>query len=369
MRALTLLLLVACSGPDETTDNEPLTEADRIATFEAFGPHAVAYRERSVTYTDPTGGERTFRLGLWYPTTANSGATASFAGPRAPKDVWLEGAPEHGPWPIWLFSHGHQGNHDNTSRQLAHAASHGWVAIAPEHTGNTLADGSVRTTELYLQRITDSSAALDDVLRDDASLGGVTDEIFGTGHSFGGYSMFPLAGAGWDVDHWDRECAGSNSSDFCSTWTPTLAALFRAGATDDRIAAFATLSGGNYDQLRDGGLALVDRPLLQVSGALDGSVSNEGSSDPIWAALPAGNKLRVDLAHGDHQTYTDFAATASGIIPGTHPDVIEAERGYRILDIYLHAFAAAHVLGETDGLAAILDGSLEIDPDVTHSTK
>ncbi|MCB9680669.1 MAG: hypothetical protein H6733_04285, partial [Alphaproteobacteria bacterium] len=307
-RLLLIALLVGCAGGtdvdavDTDSDTPAPTTEDRVATYAADGPHYVASTVWTVTYADPaSGADRSLRVTAWYPTPVNDSPRVRFTGPHAATDVQDDVAPATGPWPLILFSHGHQGNMDNVSHLMRHFATHGWVAVAPEHTGNTLADGDNRDTEIYVQRSYDVSAVLDDVLGDDDRFGGLDGRVFGTGHSFGGYTVFTLAGASWDVDYWDTACTDGSTDAFCSTWSTDLADLMRAGAADDRIAAFASLSGGNWGQIRETGFATLDMPLMQFSGGLDGSVTNEGSSDPIWRDLAAGDKVRVDIAHGDHQ--------------------------------------------------------------------
>ncbi|MCB9664839.1 MAG: hypothetical protein H6732_12060 [Alphaproteobacteria bacterium] len=390
MHRLLPLLLAACAvdaskdaddtdpgtdtdGPDvdpaDADGDGTVTAAEWVAFFEVPGPHDVGFRLTEFTYADPTtDAPRTLRLSLWFPTDATGAQYATFTGPLAPDDVLLDPVAADGTFPLAVFSHGHQGDMDNCAHVMTRMASHGWVVAAPEHTGNTLKDGGGRTTEIYVQRPFDVSATLDHLLQADPLAPQLDGRVYATGHSFGGYTTFLVAGAGWDVDHWDPICQGSSSDPFCSTWSPKLTALMRQGASDDRVLAAATLSGGNWGQLREAGLATVDRPLLQLSGALDGSVTNDGSSDPIWRDLPAGDKVRADLAHGDHQSYTDFAGAGAGIIPGTSRDALEGQRSLRLVEVYLLAFGAKHVLAR-EGLDPVLDGTLVVDEDVTLSTK
>lgn len=369
-RAVLLGVFAGCAPVEEPEELPAPTAEERVEAFAAPGPYRVGYRETSVTYDDPVSeAERTLRVGLWYPTDDTSGRPMQWLGPHSPDDVLLETAAAPGPHPLFMFSHGHRGDIDNATHLMAHAASHGWVVAAPEHTGNTLSDGEERDTETYVQRPGDVSATIDALLADDSELGGLDGRIFATGHSFGGYTMFPLAGSGWDVDWWGASCADGLEDDFCSTWSPHLVAQMEAGKADDRIGAFATMSGGNWGQLREAGLATTSAPLLLISGALDGSVSNEANSDLAWRDIPAGHKMRVDIGHGDHQTYTDFADSLPGILPGTSADALDADRGYRVLYVHLLAWASSHVLGKTEGLSDILDGTLVVDDDLTLSWK
>ena len=43
-------------------------------------------------------------------------------------------------YPVIVHSHGWEGHAGNSAFMMRHFASHGWVAVAPDHTGNTLTD-------------------------------------------------------------------------------------------------------------------------------------------------------------------------------------------------------------------------------------
>jgi predicted dienelactone hydrolase len=381
-----LALLVACTDPVDDknpTDTDtgtapaevvvqdlPTEEADWIALLEARGSWNIGTMESSTTYDDPvTDAPRTLRLVYWYPTEDEGLPAAVYGGPQSATDAQIDATVADGPFPVMIFSHGYQGEVDNGTNLMAWFASHGWVVVAVEHTGNTTLDGPDAGSETLAQRHMDVSIALDHALDGDEMAAHTSpDHIFGTGHSFGGYTMFGVAGATWDVDRWEAECAAGASGRICSTWSSDIADELRGDLSDDRIGAFATYCGGNHETYGEG-LGTVDKPLLQVSGALDGSVPNETQSDLIWNDLPAGDRIRVDLAHGDHQLATDFTNLAPGIIPGTHPDALSWERSYRITRIYTGAFAYHHLFGATEGLEGILDGTTVIDDDVTFSSK
>jgi hypothetical protein len=362
VRALSLVLALvgACTpadGPSDDTDvdTDPADEAAWLDVLTADGDGRVGYTETSVTYDDEaTGAPRTLRLVVWYPTADTTGTAAGFTGPRAPTDVLQDATPLPGPYPLALFSHGHQGDVDNVGALMAWFARHGWVAAAVEHTGNTLADGDQRTAPIYVQRPHDVSAALDQLLDRDAAWKARLDgRVFQFGHSFGGYTTCVVAGATWEVDAIQAHCETVTTNE-CDGLDDTILGMMRAGASDPRPSAFATLSGGDAD-LTDA--STIDRPTLVMIGDTEGT----SNIDAYWSELPAGN-LRVDIVHGDHQTYTDFAQLGGGVIPGTSPDAVAWDRGWRIVRAYVGAHAWKHVLGK-DGLDGILDGSVVVDAD------
>jgi predicted dienelactone hydrolase len=358
--------LTACQGtPDDAEDTDvaaadPATPEAWIDALAAAGPYQVGFRETSVTYTDKLGQERTLRVDVWYPTNATSGAEASYLGGAIPAPgIWLEAEPAPGEFPLVLFSHGHQGGAENLSRTFDHMVTHGWVVVAPEHTGNTTFDLGERDTQIYWRRPTDVSATLDHVLGADPISAHLDGRILAVGHSFGGYTMWPLAGASWDVDDMLAKCV-TDPDGLCSTWTDDDEAIFRAGAADDRIQAFATLSSGDFDRFNAVGVGTVDRPMMLVTGDLD--EGNPEKTAQYWDALPDGTYVRATLAHGDHQSYGDYAGSTS--IPGTHPDHLDGDRSRRITEVLLGAWGAREVLGKSN-LDGVLDGSVEIDADLT----
>ena len=154
-----MVLLTACRlSPSPIDDTAIPKSTHALAGLTLTGPHAVGYRQSEVRYPDPTTGRlRTLRLALWYPSLDESGESATYLDVFEDADVWIGASHAPGPWPLALFSHGHQGYAENSSFLMAHLASHGWVVAAPDHTGNTTFDGASRTSAIYLQRPRDDS--------------------------------------------------------------------------------------------------------------------------------------------------------------------------------------------------------------------
>lgn len=353
-----LLLLLACQGGEEPEEQVPV---DPVAWAADPGEYGVGYRVSSVTYDAPAGtGERTLRLALWYPTEATGGREVRYQGLFAAPGVQDAPPPAPGRYPLAVFSHGHQGYAESVGVLMAHLAGRGWIVAAPDHTGNTTFDSPDRQTEIYFQRPADISATIDHLLRGDEPDLGIEPQVFGIGHSFGGYTMLALAGAAYDVDALEVECQ-TPSSGICATWSPAYAEQLRAGARDTRLAGVALLAAGDFDRFGGAGIAEIGVPVLQLTGGLDHG--NADDMDRLWAALPA-PAWRSHLAHGGHQAWTDFAGIA-GI--DTDPAVLPAERSQRVGKVYVTAFAEL-VLGE--GTAdAVLDGSAPVDEDVTVSVR
>jgi predicted dienelactone hydrolase len=334
-----LLALLACNGPEDTDTVDLATE------LTSPGPHSVGYRESSVTW----GDGRELRLALWYPSDDETGAPTRYDGVFEAPGVFLDaGVAEGGPFPLVVFSHGHQGYAENSSFLMRHLASHGWVAAAPDHTGNTTFDGSDRTTDIYWQRPMDISAVLDHLegLSGDPLAGRLAAPYVLIGHSFGGYTVHALSGATYSEEA--LAACTTDESPFCSTMDADQEALFRAGFEEDRFAAAVSMAPGDLDLFGQAGLGSVDIPVLFSDGTLDA-----GEKDEIWAGLARDGNLRLQLQGGGHQTFTDF----SGILEDMD-GLIEAEEGFRILDAYVLAWAR-RAQGDT-AVDAVLSGEIAI---------
>lgn len=107
-----------------------------------------------------------------------------------------------GPFPLILFSHGNNGIRIQSFFFAAHLASHGFVVVTPDHHGNNFEDGfnGIIDPDSAINRPLDMSFLIDEFLTFNALSGnffeGAIDpaRIGLSGHSFGGYTTFALAG-------------------------------------------------------------------------------------------------------------------------------------------------------------------------------
>ena len=341
--------LVAC-GPAE----------DLLQTLPESGPYGVGYRETSLTYTESlTGEERTLRVALWYPTEDTWGVPVRYQGLYEAPDVWADAAPAVAERPLALYSHGHRGYAEASGRLMHHLASHGWIGVAPDHTGNTTFDDWTRTTESFFVRHHDLTAVLDWLeAGGDPLAEQLTGQVLGIGHSFGGYTQLGTGGAAFAVDALLEECAaGEEHAEFCSNMTEAYEAGFRSGFEEDRIQAVVSMASGNWEMYRDG-LGQVDVPVVHMTGGKD--ERSASSNDRIWEDLAGDLDLRVHMPDAGHLTFCDVA----GSDPDP-PEVMEREAGWRVVEAYTLAYGRYHVLGD-DAVAPVLDGETPIDADAVE---
>lgn len=318
-----VLLLLACAADPEPTPTELA-----LALAEP-GPYGVSYSTRTLLWDSPLG-PRELHLASWAPSPApNSGLDyrdlVESAG--ASKDSTLA----EGRFPLAVFSHGHQGYAEVSAFLMEHLASHGFVVLAPDHTGNTLFDGPDRQTSIYWQRPMDLSAALDwaEAPGDDALAGHIGEGVVVLGHSFGGYTVHALAGAVYSEARL-AACAGEgDGTPFCDGFTPADAAIFAEGLGDDRVQAVASLAPGDFALFGAEGLGAIGAPVLHALGSADAG----GDALDIWEALNRAGNLLLWLEGAGHQAFTDFAGNLE-------PEAtLEPAEGWRLIRAYTLAWA------------------------------
>lgn len=342
-----LLALLACTGTKDSNSSPDTGTIDPVSYLTAPGPWNVGYTTETVTYNAPDG-TRSLRLAIWYPTAQESGDKPGylFLDPAMPVIDGASTVDES--FPLVVFSHGHQGFAENSAFLMQHLASHGLVVAAPDHTGNTTSDGSDRTTEIYYQRPLDISAVLDYFESETGKLAGLTKgPVVALGHSFGGYTIFALAGGQYSSAMLDF-CETDTSDPFCSTMDADKRARFEAGFLEPRIAAFMPMAAGDFDKFEAEGLGVITAPVLHMTATEDQGPGSE--ADDIWNALSKPGSERVILDGAGHQSFTDFADLLEQV-------TLDAQDGFDIVNGYGLAFVES---AQGKDWASVLSGELSL---------
>ena len=197
-----------CSaGPDHAPDPAQL------------GPFTVGVRTEVFSSVNQRGEERLLRTEIWYPGIPGTGIPEPFdydLYEQAPDEVkammegveiptitveayeGMEPAVDYGPYPLVIFSHGAYGIRFQSVFLTVFLASHGYVVVAPDHTGATLfeliLDGydMVNISESAFDRLIDGDFLIDHFIErthisEDFFAGMIDPHNVGfTGHSFGG---------------------------------------------------------------------------------------------------------------------------------------------------------------------------------------
>lgn len=321
------------------------------------GPFAVGYRSFDHTYT-PVGHTepRTIHVSVWYPTLLSEGPIGRYSGISVDRDV-IADAPlaasiyEGGSYPVHVYSHGDRGWGGTSAFLMRRFASHGWVAVAPDHTGNTLTGNlDPRPPWLYYVRSTDVTAALDFVgaLPSGDPLSGVLalDAVIASGHSFGTHTMWASAGATFDVPSFE--------ADPCGTCTEEELVAFADGVGDPRIVGIIPMAGAiNRRFFGDTGHESVSVPILSMSGTADPVGADVQFT--TTAPLPV---TWIDIEGACHQF---FALGCEGDEPLDEDTIVG---GFAL------AFARRHVLGDDSSqVTEILDGSRVLSARVHFMTR
>ena len=215
MRALWLaLMLTACGSKDENADAGPSAGADQVSGWtpaDQPGPFTAGTAES--TFVGRTGVE--MNVQVWYPSMSEDDDLHRYDALLAFNAVDTPEPACSSTRPVLAFSHGNQGMRWQSPFLVEHLVSHGFVVVAPDHTGNTVFDyDRSRMPEVTFRRPFDVIDAVDwlygtapDLV---PGLGDCLDEADGyavSGHSFGGYTATALGGARFDQAAIEEYCA------------------------------------------------------------------------------------------------------------------------------------------------------------------
>ncbi len=356
--------VAADAAVDAAADATATGRADLTWPPDQTGPYHVGYRTFPLTYVPaPDGVTRTIQVSVWYPTNDATGTPAVYfaALPVPEPDVFQDAslAPPVDPagYPVHEFTHGHLGFAGSAPYMVRHFASHGWVVIAADHTGNTLVDNAgPRPPAIYWWRQTDDEACLNwlETLPPSDPLYGKarTEKVFLSGHSFGSTDVWSLVGVPYDMARITANCAAGTSTIDCSA---VALAKYKAGFHDARIVGAAQLAGGvDAAVFAPDAPTAATLPLLVMTGTAD----TDHPSAPLWDPLPHG--WWVEIAGACHQTF--------GL--GDCAPPMTADVGTPIVWTYTLALARRAVLGDSGAaVSAILDGAQVVSPLATLHKK
>jgi predicted dienelactone hydrolase len=325
----------------------------RYADPRELGPHTVGHRLYELT--DAARDDRHLRTEVWYPATPDAAEVASptfydfqFFGLGLTSPVALDDAPvanELG-FPLIVFSHGSGGVSFQSTPLMEMLASHGFVVISPNHTGNTTNDVLGGTsTPFYVtaeNRPRDVSFLIDWMLarnldpEDEFYLKVNPDRIGVTGHSFGGFTAL-VAASGYHV--------------------PSRGIAVEA---DPRVKAIAPIAPAS-DLISDADLLTIDVPVMLLSATLDDTTPIETDTTRPWALLTTRPFYRVDIIDAQHLAFANACDIADALlefgvreadvaflVPGYYetcgPAALPIEIPRRLTNLYVTAFFKKHLL-------------------------
>lgn len=345
----------------EVAEDGSVTEGETLPAFATKGPYYAGYRVVEWTYDLPGLEEpRTIEIGLWYPTEVAEGEVIKWGGLLEEEDLYggapVIELPDGETFPVRVYTHGDKGLMGDSSNTSEFFASHGWVTIAPNHTGNTLLDYIMpRPAWMFYARPWDVTQALNfmETIEGDPLSGKLKlDEVVLMGHSYGGYTGYGLAGASFDTVMIEEACQGGEGP-LNGPCTEEQVAQFSTSVADPRVIAYAPLDGGNQDMYGEAGVQGISMPMLQMYAISPEGDAHKGS-EAYWSWLQDHNMVRVGILGGCHIGFT------LGFCEG-----ISDEENFGIIHAYLMAFSNHVLLGtQTEESIGLLLGDWTVSEKV-----
>lgn len=294
------------------------TEAPAEIELVGFGEYEVGVQ--TITIDDPAG-ERPLTVDVWFPIADGADATVPhryvylptvyYESPNAFSATADAIAP--GPFPLVVYSHGSGGLRYIHSAYTEALASHGYVVVAADHTGNTalerISGADIPPEVTAYNRPNDVRRLIDAFIDPSHPAAGAyagqidAEQIAVTGHSLGGYTSIAIA-TGISNEVGDL-------------------------APDDRVDAIIPLAPASGPTLlSDELLSSIDVPLMVVVGTDDITTPVDPNVTRIWDLSTVAPAYRVELVAGEHETFTDICAYQDQVplrdgVPQVVVDLIE----------------------------------------------
>jgi predicted dienelactone hydrolase len=331
-----------------------------------FGPFPVGIR--TLALADPTrpaangDGPRPVVTELYYPSTPAAVAgverdLVTVLGLEITEiPAYRDVARAPGTFPLVVFSHGNNGIRIQSTFFATHLASHGFVVASPDHHGNTFVDTLVGITdpEPATNRPLDMSFLIDTLIAMSADpetvVGGAIDaqRIGASGHSFGGYTVFALAGG---------------SSPFGTF-------------TDTRVKAI--LPQAPASPFPDSFFAGITIPTLILGGSIDETTPFPTQQEHPFENLPAGLALvgLGEIIGGGHFTFSDFCevprdllAFLGGFDEACEPRHLPWRHAHDIVNFLSLNFFNATLNADAEALARLAPEELAGIEDLVYRTR
>lgn len=319
---------------------------------------------------DEAGEPRMLRVEVWYPATAAAGEL-----PRDEYDLLDEAPPdvaatltgvsttsiaqaaardaeprlELAPYPLVVFSHGNGGLRFQNFSIAAHLASHGFMVVAPDHTGDTTWEaigsglGVGEVLQSFPEREGDLPFVAEATVETTGPLAGMADpERWAImGHSFGGSMSLALTEANAGVEPDSR---------------------FRVAVPMTPAASLLPLFGYAPSRSRV--------PTLILAAKRDGTLSFENEQLRAYEEIPTPKAMAAVIEAG-HFSYTDLCrpelqelAQALGedvgniLSDGCGSDFIDPTRMLDIQRWLITSFLDGHLRESSQGMQALAPSAL-----------
>lgn len=359
-RVFTLLLVIITLGACADGSDRKLIEPSESAGVP--GPFGVGHS--TFTAIDELRENRSLNVDVWYPVDSEdwqpSPVTAYLLGGMFPLEsaVAVEDLPvsKRADQTLLVFSHGYRGTNTQSVALMEALASHGFIVLSPEHTGNSQSDQSDSFDEAAANRVPDVSFLIDTMIernqtRGDAFHNRLDEGRIGVlGHSFGGMTAIGAA-AGW---------AGAGAD-------PRVAAIVPISSVIDLTLQSDSRTGPNAGFTPDQ-LAAITVPVMLMGGTEDTNVLIENNAIAFVQLVNSPAVYRVDIIGATHTHFAYVCAIGDlliglGLTPDLWPgigaedlnepyevtcgeDALPIGEATRLQNLFIVSFFRRHLLGE-----------------------
>lgn len=344
------------------------------------GPFGVGHT--SFTAIDALRDNRMLEVEVWYPVDADDRrdsplTTYPLAGPigmessLAVDDLPVSARPNQN---LLVFSHGLGGISIQSVKLTEALASHGFIVISPEHTGNAQNSNTQTFNEAAISRVPDVSFLIDTMLErsqdgDDMFYNRIAETKVGViGHSFGGMTALGMA-AGW---------AGAPPDSRVEAIVPISAVIRPELQKDDR-------SGEAYAGFSSQQLANISVPTMLVGGTDDTDVFIENNSIAFTEITNAPRVYQLNIVGANHNHFAGVCDIGNLLIElgigqdswpaigaaelidpyasACGPDAFPIEKVSRMQNLYAVAFFRRHLQDDERYDAYLSEDNADSEPD------
>jgi predicted dienelactone hydrolase len=229
-------------------------------------------------------------ISTWFP-SSDTGAEETWYGGD---DWWNQGESYTDvtpacdePRPVIVHSHGDSSLSWEMYYLAEFLATHGWITVAPDHTGNTAYDNTEPFETLLVRRPLDIQSTYDWLLDQNAdpesALYGCVDPDAGyvtTGFSFGGYTAYANGGAALNDE------MGQPTVDY----------------SDPRVRAIITYAPWDGFYAITSGTSQITVPVMTIGGQMDETLGTQYIL--LFAPIESTPRLLGDIDRGGHLSFT-----------------------------------------------------------------
>ena len=360
-------------------------DSQSAASPDALGPFAVGHT--SFDPVETMRGDRPLLVDAWYPVDPADAQTSPLTeyflveGLGLPSEVAVDELPVSGRsgQTLLVFSHGYQSIHIQSFGLMEALASHGFIVISAEHTGNAQASPTDSFDEAAANRVPDVSYLIDMMFArnldpNDPFYGRIDERGVGVlGHSFGAMTAIGMA-SGW---------AGAMPDPRVSAIAPISAVIDGEMQSDEREGPN---SGFTEEQLSS-----ITIPVMLIGGTEDINVPIGNNELAFAQLINASHVYKVDVIGANHNHFAAICPIANTLIDfglgpeawptiGAEgllepyettcgPDVLPIEEANRLQNLYVVSFFKRHMLGDGGYDRYLSEEFASAEPGVTISVK